>query len=984
MSQTDFFVAVSGNAERAGRFGEHCRFRSDDEPRLIKDVIQDGSESLLLLAFVEDSGIGKALCKAMFSFFAESVKSPEEVYTQFKVSFVEEKANDLIQYRCERLGDIDAVVEAENGAHACCSICATNVVPQESSFAFVEQRLTVVVCCAADYTAESLLRLTDDAAAMVGCRVTSVGLYVPKKTMCGSVDLDLLAAAARVLQERLASHSVGKEERVSSRVRLQDVRAWSLMINERHHFSPVEAGPYFISLNPRLVVGEKLAHHIHEDRTYIVGEGTNASPVDFCVMPTLADGDALHRSVYSPHCRVRREAAAVWLKPECGMTYVNGKLIAEETPLQPNDRIILGKQLAFRFVVVGQEPPTTRESRILDWELCSKEFRQESARVVERGTVAALERDNVDLRGRCDDLEAQLQHARGDSWVMLTNPPPGYRGTLLWPLDLRKRHSQVTIGPQGDVQLPFLSNTAVIKHAMDGLVFKCGGATIPLTHGSRFTVGSTTFAISLDESVAPGRVRKEEKQDVRESPDAMLEMQSSFFSLQWSVGALFDFVFPVKGRKVRRDEDNYVDHRSSLYDTRVLESAAMRAADVAALNARLTAAVRLIGAGLARELREHSAPAASATAVVSPRHDTAPATGAAAEEFLRQTLGSNAALSAAVLKRLHEDIGAVLVERCTGRAAAAAAAATPKTPRSQVKERQRDSAGPVPLSSPLSVEERLLQLKGTCFLASSAVVRRASSTVDLLNLSTSAKTLWERHVQHVGTMGKSFSEKKGEDASLLVELLLIIVDAVLSTDFCIRRHLLSQAEVDGMEEQLGQWQRWAEKCVGALGSQMQSSRGTWKHEATVQRTPTPQIRRSMGTPRADTRLFDRPAAPSGNGSRKSSLSRTTPSQTSAPPRITGALSGGRSLLSTSYTGKTPQNLSSFAAVRKASVSSAASAAVGGRPPPRTLSPPPPPSQSNGAKKRSLSAGSRITTTAATATTTSGRRKAEHSARSGRK
>ncbi|CAJ1030402.1 hypothetical protein Q4I30_005520 [Leishmania utingensis] len=207
------------------------------------------------------------------------------------------------------------------------------------------------------------------------------------------------------------------------------------------------------------------------------------------------------------------------------MAYVSERLITEETPLEPNYRIVLGKHLAFRFVEVGTELPRASDSRILDWELCSKEFRQERVQAVERGAAAALVHDNSGLQARCEDLEARLQHACGGSWVMLTNLPSTYCGALLWPFDLRKHNSEITIGPQGDVQLPFLVNTAAIKHTMDGLVFQCGSANVLLTNGPRFTAGSIAFAISLDESVVPSRVCKEDRPKARESPETMLEMQ---------------------------------------------------------------------------------------------------------------------------------------------------------------------------------------------------------------------------------------------------------------------------------------------------------------------------------------------------------------------------------------------------------------------------------------------------------------------------
>lgn len=995
MATTDFFVAVAGEAERAALFGADCRFTHTDENSLIKDVISQSAESIILLAFVDDSSLGKELCKAMFSFFAESISPSKDVYTHFKVSFVEEKACDVIQYRCERLGDINAVIEAEDGAHSCASICATNIVPRESSFLFVEQRLTLVLCTAAEYTADKLARLTDEAAVMMGCRVASVGLYIPKEVMCGISKLAEFAAEAGRLKESVAHRAIGHEERVSSRERLQDVRAWSLMINERNHFSAVEPGPYFVSLNPQLVVGEKLAHYVPEERTYIVGSSANASPVDFCVMPPEADDDTLPRSLYSPHCRLRREGYAVYLKPECGMTYLNGKLMAEEQLLQHNDRIILGKQLAFRFVMVGTEAPRNPDSRILDWELCSKEFRRENERVVETGTLAALEQTNTELRARCEELEGLLESARGDSWLVLTNPPPTYKGVFLWPFDLRKRHSQVAIGPQGDVALPFLTASATLKHAMDGLVYKSGNTTLPITNGSRFSIGAYTFAISIDEVVAPGRTRKEATLDSGISPDALRELQSSIFSLQWSVGALFDFVFPVSGRKAKQEDDAYYTYRAPLYDANLLKATALHVTDLVAVNTQLTAAVRLMGSGLSKELQARAMSPNSSTADSAPSSPRGDANAfAKAEDFLR-TLSTDTTLTTAVLRQVHRDIGTVLYEKCNGQQLqpqhANRLSPPPKSGRTSgrpsAKERFRDASPSPSPPHPFSVDARLLQLKGTCFMASPQVVRRASGTVDLLNISINAKSLWERHVQHVGTIGKSFSQKKDDDANLLTELLLLIVDAVLSTDYCLRRRLLSPSEVEGLEPKLTLWQKWADKCVGAMNGSKHNSRTTWKHEAAVQRKPTPHIQRSSARQRGDSKGMTRSSTgPSGGGgdggSRKASLARTTNGHVSVPPRLTSdRASGGRASLSTTYAGKTPNSLSSFATVRKASMSSVANtqSGRGGRNSVRRSSSTAMPEGNGGlgnttVKRRSPSTGSRGTIT----TTLSGRRKLEGS------
>lgn len=58
-------------------------------------------------------------------------------------------------------------------------------------------------------------------------------------------------------------------------------------------------------------------------------------------------------------------------------------------------------------------------------------------------------------------------------------------------------------------------------------------------------------------------------------------------------------------------------------------------------------------------------------------------------------------------------------------------------------------------------------------------------------------------MQHVSTMGVLFFEK-GVDASVLGELLLLIVNVVLLTDYCMHWYRLSTTEMERMRQQLVQ------------------------------------------------------------------------------------------------------------------------------------------------------------------------------------
>ncbi|CAC9505991.1 hypothetical_protein [Leishmania infantum] len=134
-------------------------------------------------------------------------------------------------------------------------------------FAFQDQSFTVVVCRTVEYTTETFLRLTDGAAAVLGCHIPSVGLYI-EETTCNSIDLGLLAAEARASKENLSCCCVDHKEHVSCGARFQDVRAWPLMISEENHFSALEQGLHNMNLNRQLTEREAGVRHPWELHFY--------------------------------------------------------------------------------------------------------------------------------------------------------------------------------------------------------------------------------------------------------------------------------------------------------------------------------------------------------------------------------------------------------------------------------------------------------------------------------------------------------------------------------------------------------------------------------------------------------------------------------------------------------------------------------------------------------------------------------------------
>ncbi|EPY27961.1 hypothetical protein STCU_05376 [Strigomonas culicis] len=794
MSATDFFVAIARNESEVPPFPIHDVFCSSDTQRVTQELLSHRRRSILVLCLVDEQSSARKICKKLFPFFALSEKSSTS-FTQFRISFGESLESDFIQYKCERWSDIDAVV-GEDELYTCASICASTVVPTEDSFEFDQRRLTLVACTEAQYDAESLAAQAECCAVALGCRFSCVSIYVPASSM-SSYSMDHLASISREMQVTLRDKVIGRDERVSSQAKLQDARAWSLLINERYHFSPVDHGPYLINLNPKLVVGENSLTWSPTVQSYIVGEGSNSSPVDFIALPPSEIASLEHRGVYSPHCRLRREGSSVWARPEWGVSYINGNLLAEETLLQDNDRLILGKQLAFRFVHVALVSPPTPSSRILDWEMCAKEFRDASKDVIERGEMLQLEQWRDEVAKQNEALERQLKRVQPHSYIIVHNPPASYQGPILFPFDAHDPALSVSIGPEGAFTLPFLQSTGFVERQMGNLVYVCDGATIDLNHASHFVINDITFSVSIEDAAAQWGGEPVGSQSDGDVEDEMArQAKLSYFDLQWAVALLFDFVFPLVSRDRKKDE--YHNFRKMICSDAIMKDQHLPLREISEANQTLTNAVRMIGAGLVKEIGD-----ARTESLLSAREDTGEMTETQREFF--DCVFNSRTWGPAQLSRLHEEIGAYLL--------------TSSPPNGSECRQPRASHVQLEASGDTrSVDEKIDQLRGMCALAAGPVMSRATCVINTLSLHSNPKTLWDQYLRAAEELTESIgsSDTLNDNVGLQQDVILAFVDFLFATDYCLRTEGISPSSLVAVDSRVDEWIRIARLCAGSF------------------------------------------------------------------------------------------------------------------------------------------------------------------------
>ncbi|ORC86963.1 uncharacterized protein TM35_000241130 [Trypanosoma theileri] len=838
---------------------------------LLSGITKETATGAFVLAVSNAKDNGKSIMKSLCSHFAESFTTPIGSYKQFSISFIDESAGDLLQYRCDRITDIDAIIEEEQGRHRCCSLKVSVVHPTSSSFDFSDIHLTVLIWNEGILD-HDFVRATERVASVFETRIVSIYVYL--ESMNASLVKQYIGMVYE-LRAACETRVFGVDQRVSSHVRLQEVRAWSIFLNEFEHFAPQSEGPYFINLNPKLVVGEKLAHAISKGSSYIVAEESNSSFVDFVVFPLGNTKEGVgHRSIYSPHCRLTYEKGIVCIRPECGMTYVNGQLLSSEIVLRHNDRIVLGKEMAFRFVMVSDKMPLTSSSRILDWELCCKEFDYVTSNTVKQAECNQLERDLSQLKEDYEVLYRQLQIERGSddkAWLILNNPPSDYTASFVWHLGWMKVGDSITLGPKGDIDLSFLNALAVISRTNSGFIYNCGSVSLKLTHCHRFLNGDSIFSVCLKPVVSDDNVRTKNKVSAGKelevfSDDDICELRNRLFELQWSITLLFDFAFPQeKARSGGSSSDPYHVRRTQMSNDDILTSSKFKLQNVAHMAEKMTEAIRMIGFQLMNEINNGISTTKRDTCMIEDGEN-------ATKELLKQ-INNDTKLSHDLLLRVQQLVGRMLIEGDT-----------------QGWGNKVQSGSPLKIKnfgniSCNDLKTRIMNVRAKCFCASPELVRRMGNTLDVLSGTSDPNMLWERYLKVLDALTRPYTDVSTAVASKRQGLVYALVDVLVALDYTVRGGLLTE-EGAGLEARLPAWEAIADFVPAAF-------------------PPRPSRR---PTPRAASRPTSRPATP-----RDRPAGHTRP----ADPARRAASSGKspRTLRSLTPTGATTRTNSKSAGLR---------------------------------------------------------------------
>ncbi|RNF04411.1 hypothetical protein TraAM80_05191 [Trypanosoma rangeli] len=858
MVGTDCYFAASEacNAYQAGT--KNLRYYGENET-IFASIMKEQAKSTLVFALVDDSESGKALSKAFCSHFAMHFLVPMGAYTRFTLSFIDEAAGDILNYRCDRLSDIEAIIEEEGGRHRCCSIQASVVEPTSRSFAFSNVRLTLMLWTKAAHKG-NLSRAAEHVGIVLGTRITSVCVFFASR--CSSF-LDRGLVLAQDLCRTCRNTVFGEDAKMNLQACLEDARAWSLFLNEFCHFAPQSEGPYLINLNPQLSVGEKLAHIISKGVSYILAEKGNAGRADIVVFPLHeTENGARHRSIYSPHCRVKYDDNTVFLRPECGMTYVNGELLSAERALRHNDRIILGREMIFRFVMVSASPPMTTGSRILDWETSCQEFDSVTSGLIQKAQYNQFEREVSQLKEYNERLRLQLQLERGASegvWLVLSNPPCDYTASFVWQLGWMELGDTITLGPAGDISLSFLPTTGVLTRTKFGFTYQTDSVTLKLAHAGCFTNGDSMFSLCFvfGKSVEKSFLKKE-ADGMREllpySEDDIRQLRNSLFELQWSIAFLFDFAFPteVSGDSGAHSDLHHAKRLQMGSDT-ILTNAKFDLRGVTALTGKMTEAIRMIGYQMADVVRNGVLPSMRDAKQLD-------VDGGAAAELLN-SISTDTKLSYELLFQVHKSVGRVLVEGGDSRKGMLTQGNSPLMTEKDLE---------APASS--EVRKHLQRLKSQCFIASSIVVRRINVLMDSLSRSPSPKALLERHIKVLRRMVQSQSDFSKLSAPQKQSLALALVDVIFTLDYNVRNDHLSAGEEVQMESHLALWVAVGDACLEVFRpAEKEKHALSVVHDATTQRKTNP-IRRH--------------ASPAARVTSKKPLSRPgTPCQVDAAPNV---------------------------------------------------------------------------------------------------
>lgn len=256
------------------------------------------------------------------------------------------------------------------------------------------------------------------------------------------------------------------------------------------------------------------------------------------------------KSIRSPHVSFTNDGTRVVIRPEdtTGATYVNGSLLTRDRILNHNDRLILGTEYAFRFVVVGGRELHLEKntSRILDWEHCCKEFAVQN---------------EVLCSERCVEISKALEAAREQLASRAAGPiiyvtKSAASSQLVWSLADMKVGDSLCIAAHGDFRVPGLGNEKAFLHKNSGPQYAIvyNGDVLRLFHGSKFVVGDCHFVLSDVDAKLAGqeKISASERRDLMKlasevtdvTPAGFVAIRNALFELQFTIACSFDRLLP--------------------------------------------------------------------------------------------------------------------------------------------------------------------------------------------------------------------------------------------------------------------------------------------------------------------------------------------------------------------------------------------------------------------------------------------------------
>jgi hypothetical protein len=789
--------------------------------QILQRLLVSGSDCALVILV---GATERATANAILHGFCDArLKGPKEAFCRVSLIIGDGVGSDAVQFDCERASDVEAL-SSENDSAKVLSATITSTVATSETFEFIESRLTLLFC--APESCDELPKLVDTVAHQLR--------IVPRLVMC-----HVQAPEEKTLQGCLRFRSpcpiesFGVSENVSLAVRLRDVRSWTVKVNDFFRLTP-SAGPNLIHLNPTSCC-DKLAHRIATGCTFIVGCSDDANAFDFILSPTGALD-----SVWSPHCRLRNENSRVFIRPECGLTYVNGVLLAEETELANNDRIAIGTEILLRFAQISQHrDPSLR--RIIDW--CSKAVEEFSQTCVSDEVVV--------------NHETQTYH--NGAFLVLTNPPEHHQQSNVWSLCDFEEGVPIAIGAGLDIAAPVKGKATLLKDD-EGYTVSVGSTTKRVHHGSRFLVGESLFLVNdtcRRKHSAEKFVANPEILTVPFSfaPAMLTELRNELFDLQWTVSMLFDFTFPVGSTE---SGDPHVQRRKLLADDSTLTADRYTPKVLTSTIRDLTESLRLIGSQLSAESFAGEGDVnMSLLRALHERNRTI-------EQLLLGT-DSSAPVAWRQVEALQQSLGDKLN----------------RIAQLESREGPNETGLLLPMKSSTiqnkdSITDTVLSLKALVTIPTPSVARRLASTVESLSRSGNVRQMWDRFCRDVDGLIEGSGGAHNIQPNKQQSVLLAILDVLLAFEAGLKQGWIVQGDKAYVDRRIAVWRIAAEQCCSAFTRPVQS---------TARRLiPSPLNKSRLTSP-----ISSRQPSPAPTpASRGSSRDRNTRQQQSATIQVRGA------------------------------------------------------------------------------------------------